>query len=422
VKHIPALLFAWAAACGGQSVPGSSGVTVCTPGRQVACACLDGIMGVQACASDGQRLTECVCSAGGSGGATGGSSGRSGAGAGGTTGGTAGATAGSGGAAGGGEPSGQGPFSVVDAEYSRALDRVVLLTTPAELHVHDPLSGAEDLVVTLPLPGRAVSIAPNGLTAAVGHDGWVSVVDLVGATLVDTVSTSADSLDLVLAGNGYVYVFPVRDQWTSIRCVNLETGTEELSSGRFIYAGTLARLSPRGDAIYGANNGLSPSDIERYDVSGGAASYLYDSPYHGDYYMCGSLWFDEPGNRIFTRCGNVFHSTDDESTDMRYAGSLDINGDGQWRDGIVDLVHSSAARMVLAIHGRTTSAYGGVSDGTKIGVYEDEFLALRATMAASTLGSGIDECSFVFFHSSGTRAFAVCGSSAGGQRVVSVPL
>lgn len=320
-------------------------------------------------------------------------------------------------ATGGGGTSSPELFTVVDAEYSRALDRVVLLTDPPELHIQDPLADAEDLVVTLPLEGRAVSVAPDGLTAAVGHDGWVSLVDLVDGTLVDTVTTSADSLDIVLAGNGYAYVFPVRDQWTSIRCVNLETGAEELSTGMSIYAGTLARLSPRGDAIYGADNGLSPSDIEKYDVSAGTAAYLYDSPYHGDYYMCGNLWFDEPGDRIFTRCGNVFHSTGDPDTDMRYAGSLGINGNGGWQSGIVDLAHSSVAGLVLAIQGRTTTAYGGVSGGTKIGVFEDDFLTLRSTLAAPD-----GECSHIFFHSSGTLAFAVCGASGGAQHVVGVPL
>ena len=72
-------------------------------------------------------------------------------------------------------------------------------------------------------------------------------------------------------------------------CISLATGEETTSSGYSIYAGTVAKLHPGGKAMYGADNGISPSDIEKYDIQSGTASVLYDSPYHGDYAMCGDL-------------------------------------------------------------------------------------------------------------------------------------
>lgn len=52
-----AFLFVVAAACSDESdtVPG------CTPGAQTACACPNGVEGIQVCASDGRSLGECDC-------------------------------------------------------------------------------------------------------------------------------------------------------------------------------------------------------------------------------------------------------------------------------------------------------------------------------------------------------------------------
>ncbi|MGB7931203.1 MAG: hypothetical protein WCH04_03110, partial [Gammaproteobacteria bacterium] len=200
-------------------------------------------------------------------------------------------------------------FQVIDAEYSNQLDRIVMVATnPNTLHVLDPVSGS-DVSVALPLSPTSVSIGPDGQFAAVGHDGYFSYIDLSQGQLLSTYSVSTDVLDIVLAGNGYVYAFPRQDQWENIRCIELATGNETLHTGNFVYAGTLARLHPNGTDIYGADNGLSPSDIEKYSIAGGTAQYLYDSPYHGTYAMGGELWFTEDGSRIFTRSGNVFRSS-----------------------------------------------------------------------------------------------------------------
>jgi hypothetical protein len=223
------------------------------------------------------------------------------------------------------------PFRVIDAEYSRALDAIVVVSeSPNALRIYNPVTQSLRSVALAATP-TAVSVGPDGLFAAVGHDGTISYVDLVNASLVKTLDVSTYVLDIVLAGNGYVYAFPRTDQWETIRCVHIASNTEtQHTGGRSIYAGTLARLHPGGTWIYGANNGLSPADIEKYDVSPGTALYLYDSPYHGDYSMCGNLWFSEDGSRIYTACGNVFRSTNVQSTDMTYAGALESETGIRW--------------------------------------------------------------------------------------------
>ena len=71
-----------------------------------------------------------------------------------------------------------------------------------------------------------------------------------------------------MANNKWAYVFPKDDQWEYVRCINLNISTdnEANSTGGSMYAGTKGRLHPSGKFIYGADNGLSPSDIEKYDI------------------------------------------------------------------------------------------------------------------------------------------------------------
>lgn len=275
---------------------------------------------------------------------------------------------------------------------------------PNQLTIYDPISKRDTAVVPLPLPPSSVSVGPDGRYAAVGHDAVISYVNLATARIEKSLQVSCDVLDVVLAGNGWVYAFPRRDQWTSIRSVQISTGTEATgSAGRQIYAGTVCKLHPNGRAIYGANNGLSPSDIEKYNIASGSLQYLYDSPYHGDYPMCGDLWISEDGLRIFTRCGAVFRSSDVQAQDMTYNGKLSqISLVGH-------LSHSVPQKRIVVVPG--VFPFSREQPENEVQFYNYEFLSFAGRLrlpdfeveGQSFVGRG----KFVFVNNGGTRVFVV---------------
>ncbi len=212
-------------------------------------------------------------------------------------------------------------YRVVDAAYLRASDILLLLGEDSRLYVYD-VAGHETQFVQLDQPGTALSVGANGLHAVVGHSGALSYIDLQTREVVARYDVSANVFDIELAPNGHVYVMPLEDQWTRIRTVNLWSGMETLHSGASVYDSTRMALHPSGEYIYGANNGLSPSDFEKYDIRGGNAVFVDDSPYHGDYPICGDLWIPGDGQRIFTACGQVFRSSEDPATDMTHVGQI----------------------------------------------------------------------------------------------------
>jgi len=265
------------------------------------------------------------------------------------------------------------------------LNRIVILSTnPNQIHLYDPTSG-KDKVQSLPLPPVCVSVN-NSTHAAVGYNGWVSYINLskVGTgddedAAVEMFAVSTDVFDIVLANDdvGYIYVFPRSDQWVRLHAINIATGMET-QSRYIIRERTKARLHPSGNKMYGATNGLSPSDIERYDISSaGFGNTHYDSPYHGDHPFGGDLWFSEDGGRIFAKSRCAFRSSDIRDMDMVYAGSIGSD-DCQSRSGAVyHLDHSSLAEKIAMIPGTSSTILHGT---THVEIYNDAYLNQLTTI------------------------------------------
>ncbi len=298
---------------------------------------------------------------------------------------------------------------VVDAEYSTSLDRIIMVADdPRALFIYDPATGNE-IEIALPLPALALSVSPDGTEAVVGHDGWVSWVQLeAGATAV-THEMSAVTVDIVHGGNGFAYILPLHDQGELVRCIELETGVETLGMGG-IYAGSRGRRHPLRPQMYLADRGLSPDDIELHDLSGGTSVRLRDSPYHGDFDMCGDLWLAKSGDRIFTACGNIFRSSTDPGIDMTYNGSLSNAELVQYVD------HSIEAGLFAVI---PANDMDNPLRDTEVQLYEDEFVGYAESLAFPPMQIGVNETTaharFVFWNRAGTQLYVIVRGFAGGS-------
>lgn len=295
---------------------------------------------------------------------------------------------------------------IKDAEYDKVNDAIVAVSTDMKLLKLDPETQAMTKV-TLNLLPKCVSVSRDGQFAAVGHDGKISYVDLRSMSLVKMLDVTADVFDIILAPNGYIYAMPATDQWEDIRCIDIVTGKETLSTGSSVRAGTRMKLHPSGEYIYGADNGISPSDFEKYDIRKGTAIYLYDSPYHGDYAFSGNIWISDDGNRLFAKSRNVFKASADQTLDITYAGS--IEGDKP----IVALDHSAAANKLVAVLFAETYTSTSASN---IRIYDGTYYTLQKTVdfpqfiiPDSNQGGTLyqSEGYFAFINSTGNKFFVL---------------
>lgn len=312
---------------------------------------------------------------------------------------------------------------VADAEYDEANDRLVVINESV-LRVIEA-DGAETRL-DLPLPGAAVSLSPDGARAVVGHNGWVTSVDLATVSIESTLSVAADVGDLVVDGAGFAYVFPGTGQWTRIIALNLADGTTAESTGRSVNDGTRARLHPSGTKIYGANNGLSPSDVERYGIGGGAVGYDYDSPYHGDFPFCGDLWMGVGGSTMLTRCGVVVRTTDNPSLDLTFVSQII---DGSWRDAIrhADATpfsnHWYVAREEFPSRIDLYDATTSIERGAMVLPFVDDFSAERRWEARFVFADDDSDAVFVLAQNSDTSSanFALLTRGGTGGQSGNVP-
>lgn len=225
------------------------------------------------------------------------------------------------------------PHDLVDASYSAALDAIVTVSTrpAAALNLHYLSSGLTRSVPLATLP-TAVTLAPGGLRAAVGHDAAISVVDLLptdsaGAMQVTRYAVSLPVGELVFDGFGRVHAFgnEVFNR-NPIHTLDVATGIDTRSSANSVMGVAHAVLHPSGERLYFADRNVSPDDIFSIRLPGGLPAPMVDSPYHGEYAICGRVWVSADGARLYTACGSSFLSSQASETDMRYAGTMALSG------------------------------------------------------------------------------------------------
>jgi hypothetical protein len=275
------------------------------------------------------------------------------------------------------------------------------------LYLYDVATGTERQLTLNRVP-TAVSVSPDGEFVAVGHDALITHVDLAalvaGAPSTKLLNVSTRVFDLVLDGRGYVHALPAADQWVDIHSVNVATNTETTTWGQ-LYAGSRGRLHPSGDYMYTADNGISPSDIAKYDVRGGVANRLYDSPYHGDYAMCGDLWFKEDGATIYTKCGNTFRASTLQAQDMVYSGRLQLSTSQFYGYQIDSLSQSDATNEIMLLESDWYECAPFRSNAlcySHLAVYESDFFSrtgLYSLAPIEVAGNSYGQRGLFVFHS-----------------------
>lgn len=103
------------------------------------------------------------------------------------------------------------------------------------------------------------------------------------------------------------------------------------------------------------------------------------APFYGNAFTfgpghCGNFWISDDGPRIFTRCGEVYRSSDVQAEDMTYNGSLSELQD------VTHLSHSALTHKVVAIPQPLWWDTTGPQD-TQIQIYDDTFLGFERSIS-----------------------------------------
>ena len=197
-------------------------------------------------------------------------------------------------------------FRPVDAEYSNALDRIILVSaSPNQIHIYNPVSRT-DTALNLAAAPNAVSVSPDGRYAAVGHNNLISYVDLTNATVQKTLTVALNVTELVLAAD-YVYILP--------------TMSVRISDGLITNALPSYQVPIKGLLSDGAIYSQDYSSLTRRPVTGATigtatTNYTYSSCYYSNPLPDPVVY--PGGNGIFDGCGRAWLGT----AELPYSSSL----------------------------------------------------------------------------------------------------
>jgi hypothetical protein len=222
----------------------------------------------------------------------------------------------------------------------------------------------------------SVSVSPDGLRAAVGHDALISYVDLEKATVLKLLNVPTLASGIIAASS---WIYTVGTYAATPYSVNIDTGAATPNTAAFSMTG--GKLNAAVNAIYGTRDGTSPNDVERWEISTGPVTRETDSPYHGDYCIYGPVWFSPDGNRIYTGCGTVFRASKDPKLDMYYMSS--IAGATS-----ISALDESAALQKIALLRRNNQSYGPQVDEGVIQIFESAYLQPSGQFTLSPFQAG----------------------------------
>lgn len=301
--------------------------------------------------------------------------------------------------------------NVVDAEFCKATNRLIIVSTsPNRLSILDPdLNQIES--INLNTTPKCISVNKDGSLAVVGHNGYITYVDLSAKTIDKEYPISCDAFDIAIVDNKWCYITPNSDQWEYLRCINYSNGTETLhtqSGNHTIYEKSRIKHQPNSNYVYLCNTTLSSTSLEKMDITLGTANYLYQE---FDASTWGNFWFSDNGNRIFTTSKKVYKTSELKDEDLQYNGSIESTNALFWVD------HSETANKIFAI---TKGQWYNDPISSQIDVFNGTYLnyITNYKLEQFLVPSGIEggklvnaEGRFVFSNKLGTKIYSIVQAS-----------
>jgi hypothetical protein len=249
-------------------------------------------------------------------------------------------------------------FNLIAQDYSRNMDRLIMVSSgPDELHIYDPVTRA-DRVVPLVRAPLSVSVSVSGSYAAVGHDGWISYVNLLTGVVEKVFPIATDVQHVLLTDDVHIYALPARD-WSDLYALDVVNDT--ITGVSAIYDGRVPRLDPALDHIYLGGNWMS-----KWDISTGTPKLVNSGP-SSAVSSCGDIWLS-PVWDLYTACGKVYTISDAPAADWSYRGSFPSGINLQWS------AESSITRTLAIIE-------SAGSDDTQVKFYGNDYLNLIGSTA-----------------------------------------
>jgi hypothetical protein len=269
-------------------------------------------------------------------------------------------------------------FGVIDAGYSRVLNRLVMSSIkPTDaVFLVDPATGDAEPLPT-PTNPSTIAVRADGLVAAVTRDGGIRFLDLQKRTLLRDVDGPATSVAFGAGSEVLLATGASTSSW-----LDLDTGATRAASsttgetpGFTTVPGTSSFYSMRGRGLVRHDDTIAPADPS-FDLAAFVSPEAIVKP-------CATpFWVTDDGSNLVLDCSRVFSLSPDRALDLRYLGFL---------EAVSRLDHVAYAPSthrffsvpeVFVLAGEFATGIG------RIAVHDDQFLDLVSVIDLGTFPGG----------------------------------
>lgn len=297
---------------------------------------------------------------------------------------------------------------ICGAAYSRRKNLIATIDNSSRLFIINPDSINNPVSINLPRKPLCLCASIDGKWAAVGHDGFVSLINLETRSLESILTTSYQANDIAMS-DSIIYVFPLGDQWMLLHAINIFNKTEYATSAS-IYSGSSGGVNPISKSIYCTRNG---TELSKFKIISDTISNYYHPGFYlskARSYIAGQdFWFTEDGSYLIGSSTAIFRCSDEKSTDLTNTGTLQSSKfklyplswiDDHKKSGYLYIVSATNADMIIRFSDQLFNEGGSFT------------IPLQLIYSAGKMVSTKVQSGYIFVNDSGDKMYVLAASAS----------
>jgi hypothetical protein len=298
--------------------------------------------------------------------------------------------------------------SIIDAVFDKNTNILYYVTSsPNKFIAYDVVDRIVLNEISLSKAPTSFAISEDWAKSAVGHNGFISAIDLSSNTVTEVYSLDYSVNDIAWAENDWFCYTQNGGSFSNLHWINTANGTLYDSTDQYfgLDGSSIVKKVPNQAYLIATQNGSSPSGFFAYDI----ATKSKKSYAHMDLY---NFWFSENGDYIFGKDLNVYRTTSSTGSDSFEAtiNAIDIIKTGN-EDFIRmhHLYHSNNYLWVLLNNSYSSDEYTSIyqiedNDYTLVKKYDyDQFYQPDAQTTPYDISAN-----YVFVNKEGTEIAVLC--------------
>jgi len=212
--------------------------------------------------------------------------------------------------------------NILDSVFLSNKNAVALLSSkPTNKLTLMGTNGSVLSTLDLPAVPSALEVSQDQKKLAISADAKIFLVDVTAVDnpqILETYDVPAKLGEISMHKN-YIYALEKKEGHINLYSVNIADGNYTTIESASHGLNPTMIVNPVQESLYIMDSGLSPQNIDKFDISSGEAQKLYGSPDDEDQPFCSNMWLFSNGETV-TACGVTLTMDSAESDDMQYHG------------------------------------------------------------------------------------------------------